>query len=86
MEVRVVRVGLYRIETIDKRTALLTPIEEGNEKYAFPVESFGHDASEGDVIQVWREGTQWKTKYLEEETKSATSHIKDFAKRMMDQD
>lgn len=80
------KAGLYIIETIDKRTALLKSTDEKNGQYAFPVENFGHDASEGDVIEVWREGTQWKTKYLEEETKSATSHLKDFAKRMMDKD
>ncbi|MGI2329571.1 hypothetical protein [Planococcus sp. YIM B11945] len=80
------KAGLYKVETIDKRTALLTSIDQQNEQYTFPVADFTHNASEGDVVEVWREGTNWKTKYREEETKSISSHAKDFMKRMLEEE
>jgi hypothetical protein len=82
----VMKPGLYKVETIDKRTALLTPLESDAEQYTFPVSDFSHNVSQGDVVEVWREGTNWKTKYREEETKSVSSHTKDFIKRIMDQE
>lgn len=78
--------GIYRVETIDKRTALLSSIEEESDHYTFPVNDFTHDVSPGDVVEIWLEGRQWKTKYLEEETKSAKSHFKDFKKRIFEED
>ncbi|MFD1031466.1 hypothetical protein [Metaplanococcus flavidus] len=78
--------GIYRVETIDKRTVLLKALEEENEEYTFPVSEFTHEVSPGDVVEIWFEGTQWKTKYLEEKTKSLQSHIKDFKKRMFDEE
>ncbi|MDN7247472.1 hypothetical protein QWY16_00470 [Planococcus shenhongbingii] len=78
--------GLYKVETIDKRTALLIPLNEDRDQYTFPVSDFTHDVTEGDVVEVWREGTKWMTKYREEETKSISSHAKDFLKRIMEQE
>ncbi|HSJ39375.1 MAG TPA: hypothetical protein VK945_14295 [Planococcus sp. (in: firmicutes)] len=78
--------GIYRVETIDKRTVLLKPLDEENEQYTFPVSEFTHEVSTGDVVEVWLEGTQWRTKYLEEKTKSMRSHLKDFKKRMFDEE
>ena len=78
--------GIYRVETIDKRTVLLMPLDEDSEQYTFPVSEFTHEVSRGDVVEVWLEGTQWKTKYLEEKTKSMRSHLKDFKKRMLDEE
>lgn len=78
--------GLYKVETIDKRTALLTPLESHSDQFTFPVSDFTHNVSQGDVVEIWREGTKWRTKYREEETKSASSHTKDFIKRIMDQE
>lgn len=80
------RPGLYKVETIDKRTALLTSLESQSEQFTFPVSGFSHDVSQGDVIEIWREGTNWRTKYREKETKSISSHTKDFLKRIMDQE
>ena len=78
--------GIYRVENIDKRTVLLKPLDADNEQYTFPVSEFTHEVSTGDVVEVWLEGTQWRTKYLEEKTKSMQSHLKDFKKRMFDED
>lgn len=78
--------GIYRVETIDKRTALLKSLDEDNEQYTFPVSEFTHEVSAGDVVEIWLEGTQWRTKYLEEETRSIQSHLKDFKKRMFDEE
>ncbi|WP_422121821.1 hypothetical protein DHX103_08150 [Planococcus sp. X10-3] len=78
--------GIYRVETIDKRTALLKPLDEDHEQYTFPVSEFTHEVSRGDVVEIWLEGTQWRTKYLEEETKSIQSHLKDFKKRIFDEE
>ena len=78
--------GIYRVDTIDKRTVLLKPLYEENEQYTFPLNKFTHDVSVGDVVEVWLEGTQWKTKYLEEKTNSMKSHLKDFKKRMFNED
>lgn len=78
--------GFYKIDKIDKRTALLIPLDEQEEHYTFPVSDFTHEVSEGDVVEVWREGTAWKTSYQEEKTSSAKSHVKDFVKRIMDQE
>ncbi|TAA67128.1 hypothetical protein [Planococcus salinarum] len=78
--------GIYRVETIDKRTALLKSLDEDNEQYTFPVSEFTHEVSAGDVVEIWLEGTQWRTKYLEEKTKSIQSHLKDFKKRMFDEE
>lgn len=78
--------GIYRVEAIDKRTVLLKPLDAGNEQYTFPVNEFTHEVSTGDVVEVWLEGTQWRTKYLEEKTKSMQSHLKDFKKRMFDEE
>ncbi len=78
--------GLYKVVTIDKRTALLTPLNKKEEQFTFPVTNFTHDVAKGDVVEVWREGTKWKTKYREEETKSVSSHAKDFVKKIMDKE
>ena len=78
--------GIYKVEIIDKRTALLKPMDEKNEQYTFPVNEFNHKVSAGDVVEVWLEGTQWKTKYLEEKTESLQSHLKDFKKRILDEE
>lgn len=78
--------GLYKVETIDKRTALLTPLNKQDDQFTFPVSDFTHDVAKGDVVEVWREGTKWKTKYCEEDTKSISSHTKDFVKRIMDKE
>lgn len=78
--------GLYKVETIDKRTALLTPINGDTDQYTFPVTDFTHDVTEGDVVEVWREGTKWLTKYREEETRSISSQAKDFMKRILDKE
>ena len=78
--------GVYRVETIDKRTVLLKPLDNDNEQYTFPVSEFTHEVSTGDVVEIWLEGTQWRTKYLEEKTKSMQSHLKDFKKRMFDEE
>lgn len=78
--------GFYRIDKIDKRTALLISHDEQEEHYTFPVADFTHEVSEGDVVEVWREGTKWKTSYQEEKTNSAKSHVKDFVKKIMDQE
>ena len=80
------KAGLYKVETIDKRSALLIPINEENEQFTFPVADFTHNVTEGDVVEVWREGTKWKTKYREENTESASSHVKDFVKRILEQE
>lgn len=85
-EVSVMKAGLYKVETIDKRTVLLTPNDEQNDQCTFPISEFTFDISEGDVVEIWREGTKWKTKYREEETKSTTSHLKDFKNRILDQE
>lgn len=78
--------GIYRVEAIDKRTALLKTIENGEEQYTFPIADFTHNVSVGDVVEVWQEGIKWKTKYMEEKTQSASSHAKDFVKRLLDQE
>lgn len=85
-EVRIMKAGLYKVGTIDKRSALLIAIDEEAEQFTFPVTDFTHDVAEGDVVEVWREGTKWKTKYREENTQSASSHVKDFVKRIMEQE
>ena len=86
IEVIKVKPGVYKVEIIDKRTALLKPLDEDNEQYTFPVNEFIHEVSPGDIVEIWLEGTQWKTKYLEEQTKSVQSHLKDFKKRIMNED
>ncbi|TWT11885.1 hypothetical protein [Planomicrobium sp. CPCC 101079] len=80
------KAGLYKVETIDKRTALLTSIEEQHDQFTFPVADFTHDVSVGDVVEIWREGVKWKTKYREEKTESISSHAKDFMKRMLEEE
>ena len=86
IEVVEMKVGIYKVHTIDKRTVLLKALNKENEQYTFPVSEFTHEVSVGDVVEIWLEGTQWKTKYLEEKTKSMKSHLKDFKKRMIDED
>jgi tagatose-1,6-bisphosphate aldolase len=78
--------GLYKVEAIDKRTALLTSVDEQGEQFTFPVTDFTHDVSVGDVVEIWREGLKWKTKYREEKTESISSHAKDFMKRMLEKE
>lgn len=78
--------GIYKVEAIDKRTVLLKPLDKESEQYTFPISEFTHEVSTGDIVEIWLEGTHWRTKYLEEETKSAKSHLKDFKKRMFDED
>lgn len=78
--------GVYKVEAIDKRTALLKTVESGEEQYTFPVADFTHNVSVGDVVEVWQEGIKWKTKYLEKKTESVSSHAKDFVKRLLDQE
>lgn len=78
--------GIYKVETIDKRTVLLKSLDESNEQYTFPINDFTHEVTVGDVVEVWLEGTQWRTKYLEDKTKSMKSHLKDFKKRMLDEE
>ena len=78
--------GVYKVEVIDKRTALLKTVESDEEQYTFPVADFTHNVSVGDVVEVWQEGIKWKTKYLEEKTESVSSHAKDFVKRLLDKE
>ena len=78
--------GIYKVEVIDKRTALLKSLDEESEEYTFPMSEFTHEVTTGDVVEIWLEGTNWRTKYLEEETKSAKSHLKDFKKRIFEED
>ncbi|WP_033542830.1 hypothetical protein [Planococcus sp. CAU13] len=78
--------GIYKVEIIDKRTALLKPLNEEDEQYTFPVSEFTHEVSAGDMVEIWLEGTHWRTKYLEEETRSVKSHLKDFKKRLLNED
>ncbi|MDN7243713.1 hypothetical protein QWY14_18150 [Planococcus sp. N028] len=80
------RPGLYKVDTLDKRTALLTPADGQGEQYTFPVADFTHDVSVGDVVEIWQEGTKWRTKYREEKTESISSHAKDFVKRMLEKE
>ncbi|CEG24463.1 hypothetical protein BN1080_03500 [Planococcus massiliensis] len=80
------RAGLYKVETIDKRSALLISIDGEKEHFTFPVADFTHNVSEGDVVEIWREGVKWTTKYREEETRSASSHAKDFVKKILEQE
>lgn len=80
------KAGLYKVKTVDKRTAVLVSLKDSAEQYTFPVENFTHDVNNGDVVEVWQEGTRWRTKYVEEKTRSVSSHTKDFMKRMMDQE
>ena len=80
------KAGLYKVETVDKRTALLTAIDEKQEQYTFPINEFTHEVSVGDIVEIWHEGAKWRTKYREEETKSTTSHLKDFKNRIMEQE
>ncbi|RAZ65937.1 hypothetical protein [Planococcus maitriensis] len=80
------RAGLYKVKTVDKRTALLVSLKDSAEQYTYPIEGFTHDVNNGDVVEVWQEGTRWRTKYVEEKTRSVSSHTKDFMKRMMDQE
>ncbi|WP_282021088.1 hypothetical protein [Planomicrobium okeanokoites] len=80
------KAGIYKVETIDKRTVLLTPVEEGKEQYTFPLNEFTHNVMPGDIVKIWLEGMQWKTMYLEDETKSIKSHLKDFKKRIFDEE
>ncbi len=78
--------GLYKVIAIDKRTALLTPLNKQEEQFTFSISNFTHEVAIGDVVEVWREGTKWKTKYREEDTKSISSHTKDFVKKIMDKE
>ncbi|MCM3612629.1 hypothetical protein M4S82_15380 [Planococcus sp. MERTA32b] len=78
--------GIYKVEVIDKRTALLNSLGEESEQYTFPISEFTHEVTTGDVVEIWFEGTHWRTKYVEEETKSAKSHLKDFKKRIFEED
>ncbi|RLQ84760.1 hypothetical protein [Planomicrobium sp. Y74] len=78
--------GIYKVEVIDKKTALLKSLDEESEQYTFPMSEFTHEVTAGDVVEIWLEGTKWRTKYLEEETKSAKSHLKDFKKRIFEED
>ncbi|MBT2583619.1 hypothetical protein [Planococcus sp. ISL-109] len=80
------KAGLYKVKTIDKRTALLVSFNDSAEQYTYPLGDFTHDVNKGDVVEVWQEGTRWKTKYVEEKTRSVSSHTKDFVKRIMDQE
>lgn len=80
------KAGLYKVNAIDKRTALLTSVDEKNEQFTFPVAEFTHDVSVGDVVEIWLEGMKWKTKYREEKTNSVSSHTKDFMKRMLEEE
>ncbi|ANU09297.1 hypothetical protein A1A1_04362 [Planococcus antarcticus DSM 14505] len=78
--------GVYKVEAIDKRTALLKGLEENGQQYTFPLTDFTHNVSVGDVVEIWQEGVEWKTKYIEEKTESVSSHTKDFVKRILDQE
>lgn len=78
--------GIYKVEVIDKKTVLLKSLDEESEQYTFPMSEFTHEVTAGDVVEIWLEGTKWRTKYLEEETKSAKSHLKDFKKRIFEED
>ncbi|WP_203334904.1 hypothetical protein [Planococcus beigongshangi] len=78
--------GVYVVEVIDKRTALLKALDEENEQYTFPVNEFTHEVSAGDTVEIWLEGTHWRTRYLEKETKSVQSHLKDFKNRIFEED
>ncbi len=80
------KAGLYKVKTLDKRTALLISLNDPSEQYTYPVAEFTHDVNKGDVVEVWQDGTRWKTKYVEEKTSSVSSHTKDFIKRIMDQE
>ena len=80
------KAGFCEVKTVDKRTALLVSLKDSTEQYTYPVEDFTHDVNRGDIVEVWQEGTRWRTKYVEEKTRSISSHTKDFVKRMMDQE
>ncbi len=79
------KAGLYEVKTINQRTALLVSTDS-DEQYTYPLNDFTHNVSEGDVVEIWQEGIRWKTRYVEEKTASATSHTKDFIKRIMEQE
>lgn len=80
------KAGYYKVKTVDKRTALLVALKDPAEQYTYPIADFTHDVNNGDVVEVWQEGTRWRTKYAKEKTRSVSSHTKDFMKRMMDQE
>ena len=76
------REGKYKVEKIDGGTAVLQSLKAEHERFTFPVSQFLHDPVEGDIVEVWKEDGQFKTKYLEDETKSVGSHVKDFISRI----
>ncbi|RNF38669.1 hypothetical protein [Planococcus salinus] len=78
--------GKYKIEDVEKETAFLKAIDGSNIQQTFPVAKFEHNITVGDVVEIWEEGARWRTKYLEEETKSASSHTKDFLNRIFEQE
>ena len=78
--------GKYLVKNIDKGKAVLEAIEGSRSQYTFPAEEFEHHITVGDVVEVWKENGTWRTMYLEEDTKSPTSHTKDFLNRIFEQE
>ncbi|WP_088006721.1 hypothetical protein [Indiicoccus explosivorum] len=76
------RKGKYKVEKLDGDTAVLQSLKAEHERFTFPVAQFLHDPAEGDVVEIWEEDGEYKTRYMEEETKSVGSHIKDFISRI----
>lgn len=80
------RAGLYTIKKIDEELVLLEDLQQEESSYTFPLDRFSFNPAEGDVVEVWRDGEEWKTKYREEETGSAKSHALDFVKRLTERE
>ncbi|AQQ51735.1 hypothetical protein [Planococcus lenghuensis] len=79
------KAGLYKVEKIDGDVTVVQSIQAKHERFTFPVDEFSHEVVEGDIVEIWQESGKWQTMYKEEKTKTANSHIKDFIKRISNQ-